>query len=118
MQNKKIDQTDNQIQRLQSLVRDNFALFVRCADGIDLFSEKSGRSKSAASGVTTKLDRLDTLAASCFEQSQKSFNPLLDNEKEIRKVNSALAVLHRVGPLLQVPSLMRQHIENGRFDSL
>jgi len=106
------NQTDSQVQRLQSLVRDNFALFVRCADGIDLFSEKSNRSKSEGLGITAKLDKLDELAESCFEQSQKSFNPLLDNEKEVRKVNSALTVLHRVGPLLQVPSVMRQHIEN------
>jgi len=32
-------------------------------------------------------------------------------------VQSAIAVLQRVGPLLQVPSLMRQHIENGRFSA-
>ena len=108
-----IDQTDNQHQRLQDLVRDNFALFIRCSDGIDLFSE--GKTNNDDRGVHERLDSLDNLAESCSDQAKKSFKPLLDNTNEVRKVQSALAVLHRVGPLLQVPSLMRQHIENKRF---
>jgi hypothetical protein len=61
------------------------------------------------------LDTLDTLSKSCSDQAKKSFKPLLDNTNQVRKVQSALRVLERVGPLLQVPSLMRQHVKNGRF---
>ena len=63
------------------------------------------------------MNRLETLAQSTSNNAKKSFKPLLDNTNEVRKVQSALAVLQRVGPLLQVPSLMRQHIENGRFSA-
>lgn len=112
------DQTDDQMQRIQDRVKENFELYIRCADGIDLFSEKAGRTKSQhGPGVHKRIDTLDNLADSCSVQAKKSFKPLLDNTNEVRKVQSALAVLSRVGPLLQVPSLMRQHIENGRFSA-
>uniref|UniRef100_A0A7R9W467 Exocyst complex component n=2 Tax=Pseudictyota dubia TaxID=2749911 RepID=A0A7R9W467_9STRA len=110
--------TDNQVQRLQNLVRDNFALFVRCADGIDLFAlDGDSKRNRGKPGVKDRLDKLDALSESCSYQAKKSFKPLLDNTNEVRKVQSALAVLQRVGPLLQVPNLMRQHIEHGRFSA-
>ena len=106
------------MQRIQERVRENFELYIRCADGIDLFSDKAGKMKSHnGPGVHTRIDRLEELAGSCAVKAKKSFKPLLDNTNEVRKVQSALAVLSRVGPLLQVPSLMRQHIENGRFSA-
>lgn len=113
------NKTDSQVVRLQNLVRDNFELFVRCADGIDLFADptasgKRGKNKSV---VKERLDKLDALSESCSYQAKKSFKPLLDNTNEVRKVQSALAVLQRVSPLLKVPTLMRQHLENGRFSA-
>ena len=97
------------------MVRENFALFLRCADGIDVFNERT----LAQSGpsVVDRLNRLDALAESCTHQAKKSFKPLLDNANEVRKVQSALAVLQRVAPMLQAPYLMRQHVENGRFSA-
>ena len=95
--------------QLQNLVRDNFALFVRCADGIDIFKGATG------ANLETRLDNLDALAESCSDQARKSFKPLLDNTNEVRKVQSALRVLQRVGPVVQAPHQMRQHLENGRF---
>ena len=112
------DQSDDQMQRIQERVRENFELYIRCADGIDLFSDKAGKTKgSNGPGVHRRIDILDELADSCAVQAKKSFKPLLDNTNEVRKVQSALAVLSRVGPLLQIPNLMRQHIENGRFSA-
>ena len=106
------------MQRIQERVRENFELYIRCADGIDLFSDKAGKTKgSNGPGVHRRIDILDELADSCAVQAKKSFKPLLDNTNEVRKVQSALAVLSRVGPLLQIPNLMRQHIENGRFSA-
>lgn len=95
--------------QLQNLVRDNFELFVRCADGIDIFKGASG------ANLETRLANLDALAESCSDQAKKSFKPLLDNTNEVRKVQSALKVLQRVGPVVQAPHQMRQHMENGRF---
>ena len=109
------DKTDNQNIRIQQLIRDNFELFIKCSDGIDLF--KAGRSKKENGGVKDWLDILETLADTTSRKAKKSFKPLLDNTNKVRKVQSALAVLQRVGPLLQVPSLMRQHIENSRFSA-
>jgi hypothetical protein len=40
---------------------------------------------------------------------------LLDNTDEVRKVQSAMAVLNRISPILQTPALMRQHLENRRY---
>ncbi len=107
--------TQNQVKQLQDMVRENFALFLRCADGIDVFNEKT----LAQSGpsVVDRLNRLDALAESCTHQAKKSFKPLLDNANEVRKVQSALTVLQRVAPMLQAPYLMRQHVENGRFSA-
>ncbi|KAL9181123.1 hypothetical protein ACHAXT_009928 [Thalassiosira profunda] len=112
--------TDNQVERLQNLVRDNFALFIKCSEGIDIFSEQSDNSSSdqGLEKLNRRFGTLDGLAQSCSDQARKSFKPLLDNTNEVRKVQSALAVLQRVAPLLQVPSLMRQHIENANFSSV
>jgi hypothetical protein len=68
--------------------------------------------------LNTRFTNLDALAESCSEEARKSFKPLLDNTNEVRKVQSALAVLQRVAPLMQVPGLMRQHIENANFSSV
>mmetsp|Transcript_21876 Transcript_21876/g.47536 ORF Transcript_21876/g.47536 Transcript_21876/m.47536 type:complete len:1286 (-) Transcript_21876:286-4143(-) len=123
--------TDNQVERLQNLVRDNFALFIKCSEGIDVFADqrdprnnRNSRSRDMANDdqgmqeLQNRFGTLDGLASSCSEQARKSFKPLLDNTNEVRKVQSALAVLQRVAPLLQVPSLMRQHIENANFSSV
>ena len=116
--------TDTQVERLQNLVRDNFELFIKCAEGIDIFAENNDRNKHNASSSSAleqlqhRFTKLDTLAESCSEEARKSFKPLLDNTNEVRKVQSALAVLQRVAPLMQVPSLMRQHIENANFSSV
>ncbi len=115
LHHKPIDTTDDQTQRIQQLIRENFELFIKCADGIDLF--KTGRSRKNSPGVYDWLNRLESLTQQTSTNAQKSFKPLLDNTNEVRKVQSALAVLQRVGPLLQVPNHMRQHIENGRFSA-
>ena len=107
------DDTENQVKQLQNMVRENFALFLRCADGIDTFNEKT--MTQSGPGLIERLNRLDALAESCAHQAKKSFKPLLDNANEVQKVQSALAVLVRVAPMLQAPYLMRQHVENGRF---
>jgi hypothetical protein len=107
------DDTENQVKQLQNMVRENFALFLRCADGIDNFNEKT--MTQSGPGLIERLNRLDALAESCAHQAKKSFKPLLDNANEVQKVQSALAVLLRVAPMLQAPYLMRQHVENGRF---
>lgn len=60
------NKTDNQVQQLQNLVRDNFALFVRCADGIDVFNERGG------DGINERIDSLEGLALVAEEQSRKS----------------------------------------------
>lgn len=118
---------DNQAARLQNLVRENFELFVRCADGIDVLAEdfyeedtaKKSKSdkKQNIIPMATRLKNLDKWSESCSSQARKSFKPLLDNTNEVRKTQSALAVLSRSGALLQVPALMRQHVECGRFSA-
>ncbi len=107
--------TQNQVAQLQDMVRENFALFLRCADGIDTFNEKT--LSQSGPGVADRLNRLDALAESCSHQAKKSFKPLLDNASEVHKVQSALNVLQRVEGVLQAPYLMRQHVENGRFSA-
>ncbi len=115
--------TDNQVERLQNLVRDNFALFIKCSEGIDVFADQNGPSDESSCNnegmkqLHYRFKTLDNLAQSSSDQARNSFKPLLDNTDEVRKVQSALSVLQRVAPLLQVPSLMRQHIENGNFSS-
>jgi hypothetical protein len=106
---------DSQMDRIQNRVRDNFDLYIRCADGIDLFSDKAGKGKLHGPGVHKRIEKLEAIAESCAVQAAKSFKPLIDNTNEVRKVQSALAVLSRIGPILEIPSLMRKHIENGRF---
>jgi hypothetical protein len=109
--------TDNQVERLQNFVRDNFALFIKCSEGIDIFADQGG-SQNSRRLLHNQFGTLDNIAQSCSEQARRSFKPLLDNTNEIRKVQSALAVLQRIAPLLQIPSLMRQHIENANFSSM
>ena len=105
--------TENQAEQLQNLVRQNFPLYVRCAH---LF-EEFRRSLETEVGLTVneRIDKLEAIAESCAFQAKKSFKPLLDNTSEVRKVQSAMSVLQRVAPILQVPALMRQHIENRRY---
>lgn len=107
--------TQKQVAQLQDMVRENFALFLRCADGIDIFNQKT--LSQSGPGVVDRLNRLDALAESCSHQAKKSFKPLLDNASEVHKVQSALNVLQRVEGVLQAPYQMRQHVENGRFSA-
>ena len=94
-------------------MRDNFPLFVRCAEGFEEFRNSS--ESEVGLGVNERIEKLEAIAESAAYQAKKSFKPLLDNTSEVRKVQSALAVLQRVAPMLQVPALMRQHIENRRY---
>ena len=113
--------TDNQVERLQNLVRENFDLFIKCSEGIDIFADGQDNKNSSNEGMQKLQKRfraLDNIADSCSHQAKKSFKPLLDNTNQVRKVQSALSVLQRVAPLLQVPSLMKQHIENADFSSV
>jgi len=111
---------DEQTRQLQNIVRDKLDLFIQCANGIDLFAEqqqpiKKGTEKSIT--IKQRIDKLDNLAAMCSDEAILSFKPLLDNTEEVRKVQSAIAVLQRIGPLLQIPNTMKQHIENGRYSA-
>ena len=105
--------TENQAEQLQNLVRDNFPLFVRCAEGFEEFRRNS--ETEVGLGVNERIEKLEAIAESSAYQAKKGFKPLLDNTSEVRKVQSALAVLQRVAPILQTPALMRQHIENRRY---
>ena len=62
--------------------------------------------------MNNRFGTLDDIAQSYSEHARKSSKPWLDN------TNEALVVLQRVAPLLQVPSLMIQHIENTNFSSV
>jgi len=88
-------------------------LFVRCAEGFEEFRRNS--ETEVGLGVNERIEKLEAIAESSAYQAKKSFKPLLDNTSEVRKVQSALSVLNRVAPILQVPALMRQHIENRRY---
>lgn len=88
-------------------------MFVRCAEGFEEFRRNS--ETEVGLGVNERIEKLEAIAESSAYQAKKSFKPLLDNTSEVRKVQSALAVLNRVAPILQVPALMRQHIENRRY---
>jgi hypothetical protein len=107
------DKTESQAEQLQNLVRDNFPLFVRCAEGLDEFRQNA--EQEVGPGVDERIDKLEAISESAAFQAHKSFKPLLDNTSEVRKVQSAMAVLQRVAPILQVPALMRQHLENRRY---
>lgn len=101
------------MEQLQNLVRDNFPLFVRCAEGFEAFRKSS--EEEVGLGFNERIEKLEGISESCSFQAKKSFKPLLDNTSEVRKVQSAMSVLQRVAPILQVPALMRQHIENRRY---
>ena len=105
--------TENQAEQLQNLVRENFPLFVRCAEGFEEFRQSS--EGEVGMSVNERIDKLEAIAESSAFQAKKSFKPLLDNTSEVRKVQSAMSVLQRVATILQVPALMRQHIENRRY---
>lgn len=105
--------TENQVEQLESLVRDNFPLFVNCAEGFDEF--RSNSENDMGLSLNNRIDKLDGIAESCAFQAKKSFRPLLDNTTQVRKVQSSISVLQRVAPVLQAPVIMRQHLENRRY---
>uniref|UniRef100_A0A7S3L0S2 Exocyst complex component n=1 Tax=Amphora coffeiformis TaxID=265554 RepID=A0A7S3L0S2_9STRA len=105
--------TENQVEQLQNLVRENFPLFVRCAEGYEEFRRTS--QNIVGMGVNERVGKLEAVAETATFQARKSFKPLLDNTEEVRKVQSAMAVLNRISPILQTPALMRQHLENRRY---
>mmetsp|Transcript_11874 Transcript_11874/g.28787 ORF Transcript_11874/g.28787 Transcript_11874/m.28787 type:complete len:705 (+) Transcript_11874:396-2510(+) len=65
--------------------------------------------------LNNRIDELEAISESCSYQAKKSFRPLLDNTTQVRKVQSSIAVLQRVAPVLQAPVIMRQHLENRRY---
>lgn len=116
---------DNHAMRLQRLVRDNFPLFVRCAEGIDWFAENIGeghggqtqarQGDDAAESAVEKLAKLEELVTEVRKHSDEAFGPLLDNTLDVRRTKNALAILSRVGPILSVPNLMTSHLQGGRI---
>lgn len=108
-----LGKTENQVEQLENLVRENFPLFVKCAEGFDEF--RSNAENDVGLGLNARIEKLDGIAESCAFQAKKSFRPLLDNTTEVRKVQSAISVLQRVAPVLQAPVIMRQHLENRRY---
>lgn len=110
---KLLSKTENQAEQLQNLVRDNFPLFVKCAEGFETFRTTS--EAEVGLGVNERIEKLEAIAESAAYQAKKSFKPLLDNTTEVRKVQSSLAVLTRIAPILQVPAVMRSHMEHGRY---
>jgi hypothetical protein len=58
--------TQNQVKQLQDMVRENFALFLRCADGIDTFNERT--LSQSGPGLVDRLNRLDV---SCLKPLKK-----------------------------------------------
>jgi hypothetical protein len=107
--------SDNHAARLQRLVRDNFPLFVRCAEGIDWFADNFCEGDPPdPGGAGARLARLSELAARCEAEADGAFGPLLRNNAEVRRTKNALATLSRVGPILSVPNLMRSHLQAGR----
>jgi hypothetical protein len=107
------DKAENQAEQLQNLVRDNFPLFVRCAEGLEEFRKSSQDEEGP--GFVDRIEKLEGIAESAAYQARRSFKPLLDNTSEVRKVQSAMAVLQRIAPILQVPALMRQYLENRMY---
>ena len=105
--------TSTQVEQLEKLVRDNFPLFVRCAEGFEEFQRNA--ETEVGRGVKDRIDKLEAIAESCTFQARKSFKPLLDNTTLTRQVQNSMAVLLRVAPILQVPTVMRQHLENRRY---
>ncbi|GMH76122.1 hypothetical protein TrST_g9457 [Triparma strigata] len=114
---------DNHAMRLQRLVRDNFPLFVRCAEGIDWFAENIGEGCGGQTNAqdnddgnaVEKLAKLEALVAKVGKHSDEAFGPLLDNTLDVRRTKNALAILSRVGPILSVPNLMASHLQGGRI---
>ena len=104
---------ENQVEQLQDLVRENFPLFVRCAEGYEEYRRTA--QNFVGLGINERVTKLEGIAETATHQAKKSFKPLLDNTQEVQKVQSAMAVLNRVSPILQTPALMRQHLENRRY---
>lgn len=66
--------TENQVEQLQNLVRENFPLFVRCAEGYDEFRQTS--QTIVGMGVSERLEKLDAIAEAATFQAKKSFKPV------------------------------------------
>ena len=125
---------DNHALRLQRLVRDNFPLFVRCAEGTDWFSDNIGERVGEVGAITTtttaaanngnesddknaaeQLKTLESLVRDISRHSDDAFGPLLNNTLEVKRTKNALAILSRVGPILAVPNVMSSHLQGGRI---
>jgi len=121
---------DNHALRLQRLVRDNFPLFVRCAEGIDWFSDNIGEGVGNVGATTTaaadgnddgstnavdQLNKLVSLVRDISRHSDDAFGPLLNNTQEVKRTKNALTILSRVGPILAVPNVMTSHLQGGRI---
>ena len=65
--------TDNQVERLQNIVRDNFALFIKCSEGIDVFSDRSDprnkRHGSTSNDLQNRFGTLDGIAQKILAQA-------------------------------------------------
>ena len=66
--------TENQVEQLQNLVRENFPLFVRCAEGYEEFRKTSQR--NVGMGVDERVTKLEAIAETATYQAKKSFKPV------------------------------------------
>lgn len=114
-----VEKKAEQARKSQSIIKDKIDLFVQCAKGINIYTEDLTNpiNNKSPVAIRERIDSCDILAATCSDISLRSFYTLLDNTKQVQKVQATLAVLQRIGPLLQVPTSMKHDIENGRFSS-
>ena len=66
--------TENQVEQLQNLVRENFPLFVRCAEGYEAFRRTS--QDIVGMGVNERVGKLEAVAETATYQARKSFKPV------------------------------------------
>jgi exocyst complex component 2 len=66
--------TENHVEQLQNLVRENFPLFVRCAEGFEKFRTTSR--DIVGLGVVERIEKLEGIAETATFQARKSFKPV------------------------------------------
>jgi hypothetical protein len=66
--------TEYQVEQLQDLVRENFPLFVRCAEGYEEYRRTT--QNFVGLGVNERVTKLEGIAETATHQAKKSFKPV------------------------------------------
>ncbi|ETV80921.1 hypothetical protein H257_06370 [Aphanomyces astaci] len=100
--------TSDKTEQLKSLVASHFDEYLSCHEAIREVAEEIRAHETDSELLTTAYQKLK-------HSTDTTLSLMLQRCEEQRKIQHAMAVLHRFRPMLEVPARLRSHLQNRDY---